>query len=300
MAERLLDLGQGLAIYRLGIDEAREQDVNARSMSPAAFDRLTATIAKDSRLESLPLVARTGSDDDPVYEIVSGHHRTRAGRTAGLTEYHAIVDETGLPRDFIRAKQLAHNAIEGEDEAQLVAQIYEAIGDVEARLEAFVSPPTEPMPPMSIPSLDLGMESRTVSVAFMPYQLDKFEAAVEEVAELIPKDVDRLWLLEPDLLDRWIAVTAKLRKVYNVRAMGAVFTRMADLVDEALGLEPDTDDEGVVALVDLFGQSTVPVDVADQIKRRTAGLHRTERAAVLFALLTGTPLDIPEPATASA
>lgn len=298
MAERLLDLGQGLAIYRVGIDEAREQDVNARSMSPAAFDRLTATIAKDGRLESLPLLALTGDDE---LEIISGHHRTRSGRSAGLTEYFALVDETGLDRDYIRAKQLAHNAIEGEDEAQLVAQIYEAIGDIEARLEAFVTPPTEPMPAMTIPSLDLGMESRTVSVAFMPYQLDRFEAAAAEVAELVPQDTDRLWLLERDMLERWISVTKRLRKVYDVRAMGAVFTRMADLVEEALGLERDPDTEDVVALVDLFGQSTVPADVARQIKARTAGLARTEKAQVLFDVLTGSskPPDPPPPPPAT-
>jgi len=76
VAEQLLQLEQGLEIWRVHIDELREQDINARSQPKAMFDRLAATIRRDKRLEALPLVAATENG----LEIVSGHHRVRASR----------------------------------------------------------------------------------------------------------------------------------------------------------------------------------------------------------------------------
>ena len=152
--ERVVDLGGGLAIYRVHVDQLREQDVNARSMSPATFGRLTETVKRDGRLESLPLVALVNEK----LEIVSGHHRVRAARSAALPLIYAIVDETGLSGDQIRAKQLAHNSIAGEDEIQLLQQIYQSIMDVDARLEAHIDPKELSIPypeRVSLPNLDL-------------------------------------------------------------------------------------------------------------------------------------------------
>ena len=138
MSESVLDLGGGLEIWRVGIDEPREQDENARSMTKPMFERLTATIGKDRRLESLPFCAYVNG----AIQIVSGHHRVRASRSAGLDEIFVIVDTTGLTADQIRAKQLAHNAIAGEDNPELLKRIYNRIDDVNARLESFIDPET--------------------------------------------------------------------------------------------------------------------------------------------------------------
>ena len=72
MTEHIIDMGQGLALYKVGVDEVSEQDVNARAMSPQMFERLAATIERDGRLESLPLMALNA---EGKIEIISGHHR---------------------------------------------------------------------------------------------------------------------------------------------------------------------------------------------------------------------------------
>src|SRR5437762_1667585 len=109
--EKVLDLGNGLELWKVPPSALREQDVNARSMPKAMFERLSQTIGRDKRLESLPLCAKT----ERGLELISGHHRTRAATAAGLTEMFTLVDVTGLTRSQIAAKQLAHNAIEGQD-----------------------------------------------------------------------------------------------------------------------------------------------------------------------------------------
>src|ERR1700722_11480069 len=69
--QRILDLGNGLELWKVHPSALREQDVNARAMPKAMFDRLAQTIARDKRLESLPLCAKT----ERGLEIIAGHHR---------------------------------------------------------------------------------------------------------------------------------------------------------------------------------------------------------------------------------
>jgi hypothetical protein len=129
-----LDLGSGLVIRSLPVAALREQDKNARYMTKEMMERLTATVRRDQRLESLPFCAETKRG----VEIVSGHHRVRAATAAGQTNVWCIVDTTGLTPDQIKAKQLAHNSIAGIDDEAVLAQIYGEIADSESRLEAFL------------------------------------------------------------------------------------------------------------------------------------------------------------------
>jgi hypothetical protein len=176
--ERLLDLGQGLAIWRVHVDDLHEQPLNAQAMTPAQFARLKATIERDRRMESLPFCALTVKDPLRI-EIVSGHHRTRAARAAELFYVPCLVDETGLTPDPVKAKQLAHNALSGESEAQLVQRIFESITDVDARLEAFIEPSGSPLAPVRLPRLDLDLGYRVVQLVFLPHQAAAFDAAVD-------------------------------------------------------------------------------------------------------------------------
>src|SRR3990167_3081838 len=109
--EVLAVLGNGMEVWRVGVDDLQEQDKNARTMSPQAFQRLVANIKNGDRLESLPFCVLRPNGD---IEIVSGHHRTRAARAAGLNEVPVLIDTTTtLTRSQIVAKQLAHNSISG-------------------------------------------------------------------------------------------------------------------------------------------------------------------------------------------
>src|SRR6266481_3076859 len=87
-SQRILELGNGLELWKVHPSTLREQDVNARSMPKAMFERLAQTIARDKRLESLPLCAKT----ERGLELVSGHHRARAATAAGISEMFVLVD----------------------------------------------------------------------------------------------------------------------------------------------------------------------------------------------------------------
>jgi flagellar hook-basal body complex protein FliE len=174
--ERILDLGNGLELWKVHPSSLREQDVNARSMSKPMFERLSLTIARDKRLESLPLCAKT----ERGLEIVSGHHRTRAATAAGISEVFVLVDVTGLTRSQIAAKQLAHNAIEGQDNDQLLAEIYCQIEDAESKLEAFIDQKLDvELPKVKIEGLDVEIDFKTVLLIFLPRVKKRLDKALE-------------------------------------------------------------------------------------------------------------------------
>ena len=132
--EKIYDMGTGLIIAKVQIDKVREQDINARIMKKEMQDQLTANIKNRGQLESLPLLA----EKDGVLEIVSGHHRIKSARAAGMKEIIAIIDVSGLSRSKIASKQLAHNAISGFDDPSVLREICKMLDDVDDMLESFI------------------------------------------------------------------------------------------------------------------------------------------------------------------
>lgn len=291
--ERLLDLGGGLAIWRVHIDDLEEQSLNARSMKGDMFARLTETIGRDGRLESLPFAAmypRPAVTDDasdgragPRFEIVSGHHRTRAARAAGVWYAHVIADETGLTRDQVRAKQLAHNAISGEDEAQLIARIYGEIMDVDARLEAFIpDQPADATPPaIRLPNMDLDLGYRVITLVFLPHQADAFDHAIAQVADdgALGDEPSQLGLIDIALLDQWKAAASRFRREYDARAVSVQMSRLIDAACEQLGIdgrEPADIDPGAwVPLTEIVKSAVIPPESAEVISQAVKVLIRS-------------------------
>jgi hypothetical protein len=174
--QRILELGNGLELWKVHPSTLREQDINARAMPKAMFERLAQTIARDKRLESLPLCAKT----ERGLEIIAGHHRVRAATAADISEMFVLVDVTDLTRSQIAAKQLAHNAIEGQDNEQLLAEIYQEIEDAESKLEAFIDQKLDiEIPKIKIEGLDVEIDFKTVLLIFLPRVKEWLDRALE-------------------------------------------------------------------------------------------------------------------------
>ena len=107
-----------IGLHFVELSDVREQDINANVMPAEMFNALVSNIEKHGALESVPLVAnREGSE---VLEIISGHHRIRSAREAGLAGT-VVLRYCDLTAGEIRAKQLAHNSIQGTSDPQIVA-----------------------------------------------------------------------------------------------------------------------------------------------------------------------------------
>jgi hypothetical protein len=281
-------LDSGLEVWKVFVDEVKEQDENARVMDKAMYDRLAETIGRDQRLESLPLLALV----DGRLEAVSGHHRLRAARTAELMEIFALVDVSGLDRDAIRAKQLAHNAIAGKDDPQMVARIYSQIQSVDARLEAFIDPASVgmKMEKISVAGLDIGLAFRSTVIHFMPTQHELWERALDEVKDHLDEKHQYIYLMELGRLDEFRKVTQSIGGEYDIKAINAIFSQMAEMVLSFMG-EP-IDEPERRPLRDIFGTGFVTKEQAEHMEKvvrhltgKTGPLSPGDRRAALSKLM---------------
>ena len=254
--QKILELGNGLELWKVHPSSLREQDVNARSMPKAMFERLAQTIARDKRLESLPLCAKTDRD----LEIISGHHRVRAATAAGISQMYVLVDVTGLTRSQIAAKQLAHNAIEGQDNEQLLAEIYRQIEDAESKLEAFIDAKLDvEVPLVKIEGLDVDIDFKTVLLIFLPRVKERLDRALEYIRSSGQK-LDGVYIAADTDYSPLEKAVRKIHEQYDVRVVADILGKMADLALGACG-ESVSDPERV-HLKDIFGTAWVPKEAA--------------------------------------
>jgi hypothetical protein len=264
--QSILELGNGLELWKVHPSALREQDVNARSMPKAMFERLAQTIARDKRLESLPLCAKT----ERGLEIVSGHHRNRAATAAGISEVFVLVDVTGLTRSQIAAKQLAHNAIEGQDNEQLLAEIYRQIEDAESKLEAFVDQKLDvELPKVKIEGLDIEIDFKTVLLIFLPRVKERLDKAIEYLRSSGQR-LDGVYIAADSDYTPLERAVRKINEEYDVRVVADIIGKMADLALEASGVSVEVPER--VHLKDLFGTVYIPKDAAEVVKSALAAM----------------------------
>lgn len=231
MAERLASVGDNLELYKVHVDELREQDVNARVMPPEMFERLTETVRNENRLEQLPFtVARDGH-----FEVISGHHRLRAARSAGLTEVFVLADTRDLPRSKVVAKQLAHNAIGGTDDTQTLKRLFDEISSVEDQLESYIRiddfDDVKQLEPSSATEIGLDIPWRQLSLVFLPDSVERLEL-LDAWAKEVPATTDIAGVVSMEVFDRFRDSVLNLGRVENVRSLGAIMTRMIEITDE--------------------------------------------------------------------
>jgi len=176
-----------LRIAVVPIDRCDLVDRNARFMKAEQYRRLVDNIRRDGCLTSVPFAVRhggpsTGSGQDR-YTILSGNHRVKAARDAGLKEILVLYTERELTRAQQVAIQLSHNAVVGQDDLAILRELYDEINDV--ALKEYSGLDDVLLGRMTPPDLDPlsegQLEYRIVSIAFLPPEVERAEALFEKV-----------------------------------------------------------------------------------------------------------------------
>lgn len=229
--ERVMELYPGIGLYKVHVERCREQDKNAQVMSKETFDRLKHTIEQDGRLESLPFgFVRENPSGNTEFHIISGHHRIRASRMAGIKEIFVLAQEDDLNDDAVKAKQLAHNALVGNSDPQVLKEIYDSIRDIDYKIRSGVR--EEQMDKdryknVQVDDLSIDFEFKTVKFMFLSHQLDK----LDEVAEQI-NSTDAVRIAPLDQFDKFTETIRELSKAENVRNIGSLIERMCEIVSD--------------------------------------------------------------------
>lgn len=222
-----------MALYKGQPDELIEQDKNAQVMTPEAFDRLSATVARDKRLEQLPFAVLR---DTGKHELISGHHRKRAANKGKLTEIYWLSDtRTDMARGDVVAKQLAHNSIHGEPDPAMLKELYDEMVTADQMMESHVSPDdfdgVGQLEAAEAVDLGLSIQWKAITLVFTPAVLESLERIENFFSRHVPANTDMVGVLPHDLLARVRQVALNIAKVEDVRSLGAVFARMCEIVE---------------------------------------------------------------------
>lgn len=268
------DMGSGLLIVKISLDAVVEQNVNARIMKNEMQDQLTANIAKRGQLESLPYLTEDGNK----VRIISGHHRIKSARQAGIKEIYAILDVSGLSRSQEAAKQLAHNAISGFDDQSMLKEIVKMISDVDDMLESYVGKDilAEPMAEFDkLISPAVQFDFRTLVFAFLPHQLQNLELLVKELEKAGPEIVG---VAEYEQGRRFVETLSKYQQFQDVRNLGAAISSMIEAANEKMdvaGYDPASE---WTYLTKVFGSNSIPTEAAQVIQQ---ALKKAEKEGVV-------------------
>lgn len=259
----IYDMGSGLVIAKVQIDKVKEQDINARVMKNEMQDQLTANILKRGQLESLPfLVLKDGK-----LEIVSGHHRIKSARAAGLKEIVVIVDVSGLSRSQIAAKQLAHNAISGFDDDSTLREIVKMITDVDDMIESFVGKdimeePLEQYDKMLSPAIQF--DFKNVTFSFLPHQIQDMDALIKNLEIASPEIIG---IASYEQCKSFIETLSRYQKFTDIRNVGAAIHSMIQNANERMDEVGFNEEEEWTYLAKLFGSNAIPGESAKVIQQ---------------------------------
>lgn len=104
---------------------------NARFFKRETFRQLRDNIAADKRLSSVPLCYRY---PDGKLEVLSGNHRVQASIEAGIPLIMVLVITEELEKSKRIAIQLSHNALVGEDDQSILANLWAQIENTRDQL----------------------------------------------------------------------------------------------------------------------------------------------------------------------
>ncbi len=104
---------------------------NARFFKRETFRQLRDNVAADKRLSSVPLCYQY---DDGTLEVLSGNHRVKASVEAGLPRIMVLVITEEMEKSKRIAIQLSHNALVGEDDQSILANLWAQIESVADKL----------------------------------------------------------------------------------------------------------------------------------------------------------------------
>jgi hypothetical protein len=184
---------------------------------------------RDDRLESLPFVAKS---DDGV-QIISGHHRVRAARMAGLQEIYVMADTRELSRSQVVSKQLAHNSLQGQDDNSILASLFDEMESIEDKLESGIDPRMLEllnMEPVPIQSVGVDFQTRIISFAFLPSKFEDFE----ELCKRINKDTETVGVIDIETFEKFRDTISRVSNIEDIRSIGSIISRMVDLTNDQL------------------------------------------------------------------
>ena len=203
---------------------------NARFMDQSTFRQLVANIKRDGELSSVPFLVER---DNGRYTAVSGNHRVQAAKQAGIVKIFAMcIHEDKISNDEIRAIQLSHNSITGEDDVEILRQLLDEIQDVAMKEYAHISQEILD----AVKDINYTVElpnNEVVPVTFMFIDTNKVELdkLLEKLETYTAREIENMYLMDKDFLKRLNEVSNKVQAKFKIKAQALSICKMVELVN---------------------------------------------------------------------
>jgi len=202
------------------------REKNARYMSSAEITRLVENVRRDGRLTSSVLVCQNA---DGSLELLSGHHRTKAAIMAGVAPIPAIVITDPLDEQQKVAIQLAHNAIAGQDDPSILADLYSALDLNWKKYSGLTDDDVKKFGSLSLDGVgSLGVKYEELNLIFLPADLEVVDEALKRFEKSgCAKRVMVARFEDFDAFFDAVVRTKRLTRVLNNASSIAIMTQLA-------------------------------------------------------------------------
>lgn len=186
-------------------------------------------IRRDGCLTTVPVVYPAGE----ALEVLSGNHRVMAAIRAGLEESEVLEITTPLSEQQRVAIQLSHNAIVGEDDPSVLAELWAALDFDFKRYSGITDEDLGKL--AEIESKPLSVEALKYDEIRLAFLADEAKAFLELLTRIGEAARTAHWVLGryddfTSVFDATIAVKARL----NIHNGAVALKAMADLAMERL------------------------------------------------------------------
>ena len=227
-------------IIDVDLDEISNLAKNARFMSGQQLRQLASNIKRDGALTSLPLLYKPDKVANPDFFeqsggrpiIISGNHRVMAAREAGLRSCKAILITTQVSDSRLRAIQLSHNAISGQDDISILTQLYESL-DLDEKLYSGLTDDDFDIEKVDVSGLGLGaIEYVEIVLAFLPQEIKPVEGWLKSIEDSGRKS-ETLVARYADF-DEFIHTMSRVKLECKVTNSALAFSQMCMLANERI------------------------------------------------------------------
>jgi hypothetical protein len=190
--------------------------------------------------------------------------------TTSLSQILVLYDDRPLSRQEFVARQLAHNAITGKDDAAILRDLWAEIEDVSLKYYAGLDDKIlEQLADASLAALsEARLDYRLISFLFLPEEVDRLQEAFRRARETIP--AEEVVILRITEFSRLIDALGKVQAAFNVHNGATALLLILDIFErhyEELragywGEEGKPKHKGLVPLASVFGTDQVPAATA--------------------------------------
>lgn len=207
---------------------------NARYMKKEVYKQLVDNIRSDEMLSSLPLCHEL---EDGRLEVLSGNHRVQALKDAGLPRVLVLVLTERLDRERKIAIQLSHNALVGEDDPMILAELWSEISEIGHKLYAGLSSDTvKEIEKIQITTFSTPQPpTKTLSFLFTEPEIEGIEAVLDACSDALASDV--VYAAHLEAFEAFFQALRQVKRARKIRNGSLALLALVDLASAALETE---------------------------------------------------------------